>query len=142
VRQAEGTLSGIRLNLTGDITLPPKKAEKPNEKKPTAMERIQALREHRQLIQKGLDWLKRFEFTAAPRVTVEVHGTVERPEEMTAKLFFEAQELKYGSYVCRELIAEAEYNAGLIDLTRLHLKDRTGEVQVSAAWRMGTDDLR
>ncbi|MDZ4290024.1 MAG: AsmA-like C-terminal region-containing protein [Prosthecobacter sp.] len=143
VRQAEGTLSGIRLNLTGDITLPPKKPEAPGDpKQPTTMQRLESLREHRQLIRKGLDWLQRFEFAAAPRVTVEVHGTVERPAEMTAKVFFEAQELRYGSYVCRELLAEAEYNAGLIDLTRLQLKDRTGEVLVSASWRMGAEDLR
>ncbi|HYF36806.1 MAG TPA: hypothetical protein VD994_16035, partial [Prosthecobacter sp.] len=143
VRQAEGTLSGVRLKITGDITLPPKKEDQPQDKKePTAMERLQSLREHRQLIQKGLDWLKRFEFATAPQVTVEVHGSVARASEMTAKLFFEAQELRYGSYVCRELLAEAEYNAGLIDLTRLQLRDQTGEVLVSAAWRIGTEDLR
>jgi hypothetical protein len=142
VRQAEGTLSGIRLSLLGDITLPPKKTDEEKKDEPSAMERIQSLREHRQLIQKGLEWLKRFEFAATPRVTVEVHGSVERPSEMTAKVFFEARELRYGAYVCHELLAEAEYNAGLIDLTRLQLRDATGEVLVSAAWRFGSDALR
>jgi hypothetical protein len=144
IRKAEGTLSGVRLRLSGDITLPPKKDEekKEDKKKATALERLQNLREHRQLMQQGLDWLNRFQFASSPVVTVEVHGSVERPEEMSAKLFFEAQELRYGSYVCRELLAEAEYNAGLIDLTRVQLRDKTGEVLISAVWRIGAEDLR
>lgn len=143
VRQAEGTLSGIKLSILGDLVLAPGKTDETTKPKPpSAMEGLQMLRDQKGRIQKGLDWLKRFEFASAPRISLEVHAVAERPLETSARLFFEAQALNYQGYVCNELLAEAEFNAGIIDLTRLHLKDRTGEVNASATWRLNADDLR
>lgn len=147
VRQAEGTLSGIRLSITGELTLPQKKQQDEYVGPPVPPvvkmeQQMQVLRDHHLRIQRGLEWLSRFQFQTAPRLSLVVNGALDRPAEMSVRLFFEAEALRYGSYVCRELVAEAEYNAGLVDLTRLYLKDEIGQVNASASWRMGTPDLR
>ena len=142
LRHAEGVLSGIRLNLSGDLQLPEPDREKPQEKAPmTLQERIKVLRNHQQRIQKGLDWLQRFQFATPPRLTLEVHGEIERPLEMNARLVLEADGMSYGSYACREVVAEVEYRAGLMDLTRFFLRDATGQVSANATWRMAAPEL-
>lgn len=145
VRQAQGTLSGIRLSLTGLLTLPEKKVDEPPKPKVDSLSvahQMQVLNAHHRRIQRGLDWLQRFKFDVAPQLRLEVNGALDRPLELSARLFFETRGLRYDTYVCQELVAEAEYNAGLIDLTRLYLKDPTGQVNASATWRMGTPELR
>jgi len=145
LQQVEGTLAGIVLNLSGELLLPAKgsSAEPPSDPlPPTTMQRVQGLREHRQRVQKGLDWLGRFTFAKAPRMNLEVNGSLDKLNELDVRLFFEAEGLQYGSYSCEEVRAEAEFNAGFVDLTRFHLKDRLGEVNVSASWLMGAEDLR
>lgn len=144
LQEAEGTLSGIVLSLSGELLLPAKTSETdPDEApKPTPMQRVEGLREHQVRIRRGLDWLKRFQFTKAPRINLELHGSLDRLTEMTAHLFFEANGLSYEGYTCEELRAELDYNAGFVDLTRFHLKDRLGELNASASWMMGAEDLR
>ncbi|TDU64555.1 AsmA-like protein [Prosthecobacter fusiformis] len=145
VRQAQGTLSGIRLNITGLLTLPGKKVDEPPKAKVDSLsvsEQIKVINAHHRRIQRGVEWLNRFEFDTPPQVRLEVNGDLGRPQELSARLFFEAMGLRYGTYVCEDLLAEAEYKAGLIDLTRLIIKDPTGQVNGSATWRMGTPDLR
>jgi len=145
LRHAEGTLYGIQISITGDLELPPQKPvnnDMVGPQKPTALERMQGLQDHQQRIQRGLEWLKRFQFASAPRISLEVHGALHRLADMNARLYFDAEELSYEGYACRELRAEAEYDAGMVDLTRLHLKDSLGEVNASATWRMGTENLR
>lgn len=145
IRQAEGTLSGIRLSITGMLTLPEKKPNAPPTPKLDMLSvthQMEVLNAHQRRIQKGLDWLQRFKFDQAPEIRLDVNGALDRPLELSARLFFEATGLRYDSYVCQELVAEAEFNAGLIDLTRLYLKDPTGQVNASATWRMGTPELR
>ena len=144
LQQSEGTMSGIVLSVSGELLLPPEPAvgSKPEAESTTTMQKVQALHNHRLRIRRGLDWLKRFEFAKAPRLSLEVHGSLDRMTEMNAKLYFDAEGLGYEGYACKELRAEAEYNAGFVDLTRLHLKDHLGEVNASATWMMGADDLR
>lgn len=144
IKQAEGTLSGIVLSVSGELLLPAKQAPGTALKSElsTTIETMQALHVHRQRISHGLDWLKRFQFTKSPHLSLEMYGTVDRLSEMRARLFFDAEGLSYEGYVCKELSAEAEYNAGFVDLTRFHLKDRLGEVNASATWMMGAEDLR
>jgi hypothetical protein len=143
VRQAEGKLSGIQLCITGELMLPTATALSPSppEQNRTGMQPMDRLREHRQRIRAGLDWLSRFEFSRAPRLTLDIHGAMSQPEELTARLYFEAAQLSFATYRCEELRAEMEYQAGLVDLTRFYLKDRLGEVSASASWTMGSDDL-
>ncbi|MES2598085.1 MAG: AsmA-like C-terminal region-containing protein [Verrucomicrobiota bacterium] len=145
LQQVEGTIAGIVLNLSGELLLPDKNAPVPPPPAlppPTAMQRVQGLREHQQRVQRGLDWLSRFTFAKAPRLNLEVNGSLDKLNELDVRLFFEAEGLEYGSYAAEEVRAEAEYNAGFVDLTRFHLKDRLGEVNVSASWLMGAEDLR
>ena len=145
VRHAEGVLSGVHLSISGELSLPSRPAGAPPRPALSAQviqQRMQVLHNHQKRIQRGLDWLKRFEFRRQPRLSLQVHGAMDRPAELSARLFFEAEGLSYGGYVCRELLAEAEYAAGLVELTRLHLKDATGQVDASATWRMGAEDLR
>jgi hypothetical protein len=144
LQQAEGTLSGIVLSVTGELLLPQKKPgpPAPADSGTTTMQKVQGLRDHQQRIQRGLDWLKRFQFTKAPRLNLEVRGSMDRLAEMSAHLYFDAEGLEYEGYACEELRAEAEYDAGFVDLTRFHLKDRLGELNASATWMMGAEDLR
>lgn len=143
LRHAEGLLSGIRLNLSGDILLPVPDKDKPQDKpQMTLQDRIKVLRNHQQRIQKGLDWLQRFQFASPPRLTLEVHGEIDRPLEMNARLVLEADGMSYGSYACREVVAEAEYRTGLMDLTRFFLRDATGQVSANATWRMASPELK
>lgn len=143
LRHAEGMLSGIRLNLSGDILLPAPDKDKPQDKPQlTLQDRIKVLRNHQQRIQKGLDWLQRFQFATPPRLTLEVHGEIDRPLEMNARLVLEADGMSYGSYACREVVAEAEYRSGLMDLTRFFLRDATGQVSANATWRMASPELK
>lgn len=144
LQEAEGRLSGILLSITGELLLPRKQESvQVAERAPqTPMQQVQGLHDHRQRIRRGLDWLRRFHFTQTPRLSLELHGALDRPLEMNARLFFDAAGLDYQDYACEELRAEAEYKAGLVELTRLHLKDRLGEVNASAIWMMGSEDLR
>lgn len=144
LQQAEGTLSGIVLSVTGELLLPQKKPgpPAPADSGTTTMQKVQGLRDHQQRIQRGLDWLKRFQFTKAPRLNLEVRGSMDRLTEMSAHLYFDVEGLEYEGYACEELRAEAEYDAGFVDLTRFHLKDRLGELNASATWMMGAEDLR
>lgn len=145
LQEAEGKLAGIVLHISGELLLPNKKEPVPAEPAKgdkTTMEKVQNLHEHRMLIRRGLDWMKRFQFTGAPRLNLEVHGELTRPMEMSVRLFFDAEGLSYGSYTCEALRAEAQYDAGFVDLPRLYLKDRLGEVSASAAWSMGAEDVR
>ncbi|HEY1081546.1 MAG TPA: hypothetical protein VGE29_04750, partial [Prosthecobacter sp.] len=138
IRQAEGLLSGIRISIKGELTLPDKKDEESKLKLDnlSLAQQMKVLKSHRRGIRKGLDWLKRFKFDAPPEIRLEVNGPVDRPLELAARLFFEARGLRYDTYVCHSLMAEAEFDAGLIDLTRLYLKDPTGQVNANATWRM------
>lgn len=146
LQQVEGTLGGIVLNLSGELELPHRgtSASVASESGSTAspIKRVEELRVHRLRLRRGLDWLKRFEFKRAPRLQVEVHGSLDKVSELNVRLFFEAEGMEYGTYACEELRAEAEYKAGFVDLTRFHLKDRLGEVNVNASWVMGAEDLR
>lgn len=145
IRQAEGTLSGIHLSITGELTLPEKKKDEPSPPKPQSLsvtQQMQVLNSHHRRIQRGLEWMKRFKFDTPPQLKLEVNGSVERPAEMSARMFFEVSGLRYDTYLCQELVAEAEYKAGMVDLTRLLLKDPTGQVTANATWRLGTPELK
>lgn len=144
LQEAEGTLSGIVLSLSGELLLPAKTAnfDQQAEPKQTAMQRVEGLRQHQVRIRRGLDWLKRFQFVQAPRIHLELHGSLDRLVDMTAHLFFESNGLSYEGYNCEELRADLDYNAGFVDLSRFHLKDRLGELNASATWMMGAEDLR
>lgn len=144
LQHAEGTLSGIVLSVTGELLLPVAKAESIPSATPktTTMQKMQTLHDHRLRIRRGLDWLKRFHFTQAPKLSLELQGSLDRFTEMNARLFFDAEGLSYEGYTCEELRAELEYESGFVDLTRFHLKDRLGELNASATWMMGAEDLR
>lgn len=145
LQEAEGKLSGIVLHVSGELLLPNKTdttSSPPAKGGSSAMERVQSLNEHRVMIRRGLEWLKRFQYVGTPKLNLEIHGELTRPTEMSARVFFEAEGLSYGGYSCDALRAEAQYEAGFVDLTRFYLKDRLGEVSASATWNMGAEDVR
>ncbi|MBL9132139.1 MAG: hypothetical protein JNG86_13130 [Verrucomicrobiaceae bacterium] len=141
IRQAEGVLSGIRLDLRGVLTLPVPD-ESADENKKSAMERLSMLREHRVQIQNTLDWLARFQSPKKPLVRVEVRGDLNKPQELKAEVSFHAEQLRYEDYVWRECLAEAEYDSGMIDVKRLHLSDHLGQIEATATWRIGAESAR
>lgn len=140
IRQAEGSLSNaLHISVTGMLELPePKQGDRDQ----SAQDRLLALREHRQQIQHGLDWLARFRAPRMPSMRVKVDGSLDRPQEIKAELLFQADGLAFENYVWKELVAEAEYDGGFIDLRRLHLKDHLGSLDATATWRIGADQVR
>lgn len=140
IRHAEGLLSdGLRIMISGVLELPESKSDQPS---PSAQERLSAIREHRAQIQHGLDWLARFRAPHVPTLGVKVSGALDRPQDLKAELLFQADGLEFEDYVWRELVAEAEYDGGFVDLKRLHLMDHLGTLEATATWRIGADHLR
>jgi hypothetical protein len=140
IRHAEGLLSdGLRIMISGVLELPQPNPDKPGM---TAQERLSAMREHRAQIQHGLDWLARFRAPHVPILSVKVSGALDRPQELKAELLFQAEGLEFEDYVWKELVAEAEYDGGFVDLKRLHLRDHLGTLEATATWRIGAEHLR
>jgi len=143
VAQAEGELAGLRLVVTADLVLPAPAttAEEKAKARENAMNRLRVVREYRNEIQKGLDWLGRFEFKTAPTLTVALRGETVKPEAFEAELSFEASQWQYRGYVCDELTAEAAYQNGVVDLRRLRMVDSLGSLDAQATWRRGDDEV-
>jgi hypothetical protein len=140
IRHAEGLLSdGLRISISGVLDLPEPRQEPASTK---AKDRMNVMREHRVQIQRGLDWLARFHAPQVPSLRVKVSGSLERPQEINAELVFQANGLQFEDYTWKELVAEAEYEGGFIDLRRLHLRDHLGTLDATATWRMGADRVR
>lgn len=142
IRHAEGLLSGLHITISGILNLPDPKNKDTRHPSKSAMERLAMMRAHRIQIQHGLDWLARFRAPHAPSLLVTIAGTLDKPEELKATMIFQAQELKFENYTWNELIAEAEYDGGVIDLKRLYLRDHLGTLDATATWRMGADKVR
>ncbi|MCB1275881.1 AsmA-like C-terminal region-containing protein [Prosthecobacter sp.] len=140
IRHAEGLLSGgLHISISGVVELPEPKRDQAG---PSAQERLSMMREHRAQIQRGLDWLARFRAPHAPTLSVKVSGALDKPQELKAELLFQAQGLAFEDYLWKELVAEAEYDGGFIDLRRLHLQDHLGTLDGTATWHMGGEKLR
>jgi hypothetical protein len=145
IKKAEGVLEGIHLSVTGSLNLPqsqedPEKRKKDSEQ--NAAKRLKFIRDNRQQIQAGIQWLGRFQFAKKPRVEVAVQGSLEKLQELEARMSVSVQGLGYGTYLCERVELQAQYNAGFFDLTRLHMKDRLGTVDASGGWQMGGDEVR
>ena len=145
IRRAEGDLAGIHLSVTGSLILTPRNGDAEQRKKAreeNAAKRLKFIRDNRQQIQKALQWLERFQFAQKPQIQIEVNGEMEKVHEMDARLTLSARGLGYGTYVCQEIEAQAQYNAGFFDLTRLFLRDKLGTLDASAGWQSGGDEVR
>jgi hypothetical protein len=142
IRHAEGVLAGLHISVSGVLKLPEAKEENPEKPSPSAMQRLSMMRDHRAKIQQGLDWLARFRSPAAPALRVKVSGDLDLPQELRAELSLQAQGLEYGDYVWKEVVAEAEYEGGFIDMKRLHLRDHLGVLDATATWHMGAERVR
>lgn len=144
LKRAEGVLGGVKLSLSGTLKLapPPKTKEEKEKAKKNAKKRLELIREHRMQIQSTLDWLAQFKFAQPPQLVVEVNGEVEKPGELQARLTFLAPGLTFDDYVCEEFSIEAGYDAGLVDLKRVYLKDPLGDLTASAYWRQGAESLK
>ncbi len=145
IRKAEGKVAGVQLSVTGSILLPQPKERTQAEIEQdqiNADKRMAFLREKRGQIQEALHWLQRFTFTREPRLALEVSGVADKLENLSASLQFSAGGLGYESYTCKELSARADYNAGVIDVRQLRLRDRVGTFEASATWDMSADDVR
>ncbi len=145
IRRAEGEVAGVQLSVAGSILMPQRRQRTPEEMKQdeaSAEKRMAFLREKRLQMQEGLHWLKRFSFAKKPRLALEVNGLADKIEDLAATLTFNAEGLGYESYECRELSARAEYNAGVIDVSQLRLRDRVGTLEASALWNMSSEAVR
>ena len=145
IRKAEGQVAGVQLAVTGSILLTPRKLRTKEEiraDEASAAKRMAFLREKRVQIREGLRWLKRFTFTRRPQLALDVNGVADKLENLTASLRFKAEGLGYESYTCKELSAWAAYNAGVVEVRQLRLKDKMGMLESSATWDMAGDDVR
>ncbi|MBK8093019.1 MAG: hypothetical protein IPK32_13785 [Verrucomicrobiaceae bacterium] len=140
IRHARGLLSGLRLDIHGVLILPTK--TKDDEDKATALERLKFIRQYRAQVQNVLDWLARFQSPEPPQITVEVSGDFNKPQDIQAEVSFQAEELRFENYVWSEIHAVAGYDSGMIDVRRLRLADRLGQIEATATWRMGADRAR
>lgn len=143
IRRAEGDLAGVRLSVTGSLILPerPPGPEQKKRSRENALKRLEFIHRNHQHVHDALRWLDRFQFSQKPSVTVNVSGQIDRLQDLHAQVAVTAGGLGYGGYVCEEIAAQAEYEAGLIDLTRLYLRDGMGVLDASATWQMGGDDV-
>ncbi len=141
IRKAEGTLFGLRVHLSGTLLKPPAGKEPVDEKKAQEERRQQlaAIRARRNLIVEVARLLKPFESARAPRMEIEVNGDLQKPEELNATMRLSARDLKHGEYVCQELEVVASYAGEQVDLTKVRVKDRLGELEASASWVLGGD---
>jgi hypothetical protein len=140
IRHAEGLLSGgLHISISGVLELPEPRQDQPGA---SAKQRLSMMREHRAQIQRGLDWLARFHAPQVPSLRVKVAGALDRPQEIKAELTLQAEGLAFEDYVWKEIVAEAEYDGGFIDLRRLHLRDHLGTLDATATWRMGAEKVR
>ncbi len=145
IRRAEGEVAGVQLALTGSILLSPRKDRTKaeiNEDEQNSAKRMAFLREKRGQIQEGLRWLKRFTFARPPQLSLEVNGVADKLENLSASLHFKAEGLGYESYTCKELTAWADYNAGVIEVRQLRLRDKLGVLESTATWDMAGDNVR
>jgi hypothetical protein len=144
VRSATGVMGGIQLAVSGAVKLGalPKTKEEKEKARKSAEKRLAMIREHRMQFQKTIDWLAQFRFERPPELTVEVKGDMDRAEDLHANLAFVAPGLTFEDYICEEFSVEASYDAGLVDLKRVFLKDAIGELTASAHWRSGAQSLK
>lgn len=153
IRKAEGDLAGVHLVITGSLMLPSKRAvagggQLSQEKERPEATAIQAkmpdldfMREQRSRIQSGLRWLDRFTFKQKPRVTLDIHGSLDSPENLAAQVTFEARGVEHEGYVCQEVSAVAEYRDRLLEARRVTLRDAMGHFEGTASWPVGGDEV-
>ena len=145
IRKAEGVVAGVQLVVSGSILLPSHKSRTDAEKKKeeaTNAKRMAFLREKRGQIQEGLEWLKRFNYSRKPRLALTVNGAADKLEDLQASLQFNAEGLGFENYTSKELTASVNYNAGVVEVRQLQLRDRVGVLEASANWDMAGDEVR
>lgn len=144
VRRAEGDLAGVHVIISGSLQMPSRSRDpkKPKVDKPKAqMVSLQMVRDQRVRIQQALKWLNRFTFEKRPQVVFDINGSVESPENLSATLQFDAEGVRYESYVCKHLSATAEYHDHLLDVRRVLLRDSVGTFEASATWPVEGDEV-
>ncbi|QIF04759.1 AsmA-like C-terminal region-containing protein [Roseimicrobium sp. ORNL1] len=143
IRRAEGTLFGLRVHLSGSLIRPPSEKEPEDERQveERKRKRLAAIKARRNLIVEAARLLKHFESADVPRLEVEVNGDLEHPEELNATMRLTAQNLRHGDYLCEQLEAVASYAGEQVDLTRLRVRDRLGELEAGATWNLGGDKV-
>ncbi len=141
VAHATGEVAGIRVDLTADVQLGqmPDSEEKRRRAQELAARRLKVMREYRTQIQYALDWLARFEFKTRPTLLLQARGEADSLEALEVDLDFVARDFSYRGYQCRELLIEAGLANGEVDLRRLRLADALGNLDATAAWRLGEE---
>jgi hypothetical protein len=138
VRKAEGTLFNLRISITGSLLKPQQKAthESPEEAKENRRKRLAAIYAQRNLIVETARLLKNFESADAPTLQIDVHGDMEKPEELTANLQLSANGLRHRTYLCEEMSITANYAGEAVDVSRFYVKDHLGTLESSAQWQL------
>jgi|GEM_PF-592936 len=143
IRQAESTLFGLRIHMSGSVLKPRHvpREETEEEKQERKRQRLAAIRARRDLIVQVARGLRHFESAHAPTLEVEVNGDLEEPEELSISMNLSANGLRHRDYVCEELSATATYARETVDISRLHVRDHLGELEASATWRLGAQHI-
>ena len=156
IRRAEGDLAGVHLMITGSLMLSAKRtgadaASRADDRstkdsgrsspEQTPMPDLNFMREQRGRIQSALHWLERFTFQQKPRMTLDIHGSLDSPATLAAQMTFEARDVLHEGYVCKELSAAAEYHDRLLDVRRVTLRDAVGSFEGTASWPVGGEEV-
>ena len=146
IRRADGVLGNLHISITGSV-LRPQPARTPEEERLAELrnrEQILSIKAHRKLLVEAAKQLQKFETKTQPQLDIEVSGDLGKPEDLNASVHLTATGLKHSErgrsdYVCQELEAKLTCAGRLVDLSSLRLKDRLGELEVSASYEIGAE---
>lgn len=143
IRQADGELAGIRLLIAGSLQLqpPPESEEERRLEMERAAERLKMVRQYREQIQQGLDWIKRFHFLRPPLLSVNVRGDTSSVEFIKSEMTLATGPFSYKSYECNDLRIEAAYERGRVTIKKMRLADNLGSFEASAFWSVEKNEV-
>lgn len=145
VKELQGLVMGLKVNVEASLIKSVDTANKSQNKEKKEERRRQqwdALRVRRQMIVQIAKMLKSFDSPIAPQLDIRIEGDVSRPASLkfSAKLF--AQSLKHALYDCELLEGVATFEDQVLDISRLYIRDKLGELKASALWRVGEPELK
>jgi hypothetical protein len=78
---------------------------------------------------------------AAPVLALEFSGDLEKPEEIALDGRFYSEGVKQKNYTMSQIVAQASYRNGTLELHKLSAADGKGELRASATWQPKTGKI-
>lgn len=148
IAQAEGIVSGIRVQLHGTVKKKPSAPESKAEtarKKEERERRLREMRDRRGALRSVLRLVESFRIPKsegeAPlrhkaELILEMSGDFSKPETLEVRADFTAGALENGALRLKRAEAEAELSRGQVVLKSLRLRDAHGTLHASGGWNL------